>query len=314
MKFLAFFFFFVLFNCSCSSNDFEEQDLKESIPVHSFKQLVYCDTLPPLAKKITKWMNYGDSHFSRQGADVYNGHCFFLGVNHTVLEVLDIEKKEIISNVALDALNSSFHCNNVDFSSFFYSVDDEYPLLYSSHQGRAARCILVERIRKEAGSYSLSLIQTIFLPIGEEKPLQYTPDAIVDKDNGFLYVYTGNTRPITDMFIYKFRLPQIQEGEVVELSMTDLLDCWTITGNPAYYKQGGTIKDDVLYLVEGVPGWNSDNILRIIDFKKNVYKLVNLTDLFNSTWEPEDVFFYENKLFVTSAGSGIFCIETDSLL
>ena len=148
----------------------------------------------------------------------------------------------------------------------------------------------------------LETVQRIDLPFEDEVPLQYTPDAVIDKKNGFIYVYTGNTIPITDFYIYQFRLPSIEDGEVVKLKEEDIISKWVVKDNPAYYKQGGIMRDGVLITLEGM----SDNKMRIIDLENHRYKLIDLKKDYGANWEPEDIFEIDDQLFMVSSGQGIY--------
>ena len=46
---------------------------------------------------------------------------------------------------------------------------------------------------------------------------------------------------IGDFYIYQFRLPSIEDGEVVKLKEEDIISKWVVKDNPAYYKQGGLV-------------------------------------------------------------------------
>ncbi len=272
------------------------------------KTLVNKDSVGIEILGITNWMHNIPGTKYKQGTDCYKNFVCQFCAEHSSLYIFDIEKKELVTTVTLPALGSAYHCNNVDFSSTFYDETDPFPLLYSSHQGRDARCVLVDRIYYDGDDYKVETIQRIDIPFEIDLPLGYSPDVILDKDNNYLYVYAGNTRTITDFYIYKFRLPHWKK-ENVKLKGRDLLSSWVIKGNPSYYKQGGMVSNNVLYVVEGVPGLYTDNKLRVIDLDAGSYKVFNLTEMFDAKWEPEDVFMFDNKLFVASSQSGIFLLH-----
>ncbi len=252
-------------------------------------------------KQVTYWMRQPRATRGKQGGDVYNGFfCQFEG-GHSVLDIIDIKNKQNIATIELD-YNDNYHCNNADFSNTFYDINDEFPLLYSSQQDRYARCIIVDRLVKRNDNYTLETIQRIDLPFEQEEPLQHYPDAVIDNMNGFLYVYAGRS---SDFYIYKFRLPKIEEGEVVKLTEEDVLARWVFGDNPARYRQGGKIIGNFLIILEG----KSDNKMRIIDLDNHRYKLINLTSDFGAKWEPEDIFEIDGEIFVASGGTGIYKIE-----
>lgn len=254
-------------------------------------------------EKVVYWTKQIRGKRGKQGGDAYNGIFCQFESGHNILDIIDITNKQPINTIE-SQYNENYHCNNADFSNIFYNINDEYPLLYSSQQGRFARCIIADRITQQNGNYMLETVQRIELPSDKEKPLQYSPDAVIDKDNGFIYVYTGMTTPITDFYIYKIRLPKIEEGDVVQLKDKDILSKWVIQNDPAYYKQGGRIIGRYLVTLEG----KSDNKMRIIDLENHRYKLIDLMSDFGAKWEPEDIFEIGGELFIASGATGIYKI------
>lgn len=264
-------------------------------------------------KSVSWWMSHINGEKSNQGADCFGNLLCQYRADHSSLDIMDMRQRRHVASISLLSLGSAYHCNNADFSNFFYDEADDFPLLYSSHQGEDARCILVDRIFKVGGEYKLETIQTIEIPYEIDESLQYTPDAIIDKENQYVYVYTGNTIPLTSFYIYKFRLPSFTKGKV-SLTEKDIEAIWVITDNPPKYKQGGMIKNQNLYLMEGVPGWDSDNILRVIDLQKGSYTMINLTKRFNAIWEPEDIFWYNGNFYIASNRSGIYQVQFKKLI
>ncbi len=279
-------------------------ETKDSVHIkNNFIVLKESDSIDFNIEKIVRWMGQPSGKRSKQGGDAHNGILFQFQSGHAYVDIIDVENKTTIATVET-ASYDDYHCNNADFGNVFCDEKDDFPLLYSSQQGRNARCIVIDRITKQGTNFNLETVQRIDLPYEHEGPLQYTPDAVIDKENGFIYVYTGNTIPITDFYIYKFRLPKIEEGLVIQLRETDIISKWMISNNPAYYKQGGGMIGSFLITLEG----KSDNKMRVIDLENNRYKLINLTSTFGAKWEPEDIFEVDGELFMASGGTGIYQI------
>ncbi|MBR4388615.1 MAG: hypothetical protein IKT00_05505 [Prevotella sp.] len=254
-------------------------------------------------EKVDYWMRQPRGNRGKQGGDAYNGYlCQFEG-GHSLLDIIDIKNKQLITTIQPE-YNENYPCNNADFSNTLYDSQDEFPLLYSSQYGKYARCIVVDRIFKQGENYKIETVQRIDLPCEKEKPLQYSPDAILDKKNGFIYVYAGKTSPITDFYIYQFRLPKIEDGKVIKLKENDIVSRWVILNDPAYYKQGGIFINGLLITMEG----KSDNKMRIIDLENHRYKLIDLKSDFGAKWEPEDIFEVDGEIFIASGGTGIYKI------
>ena len=77
-----------------------------------------------------------------------------------------------------------------------------------------------------------------------------------------------------------------------------------ISGNPAFYKQGGAIIGHFLITLEGM----SNNKIRVIDLENNRYKLIDMTADYGAKWEPEDIYIVDGEIFVASGGTGIYKI------
>ena len=259
------------------------------------------ETIDFNVEKVVYWTKQIRGKKGKQGGDAYNGLFCQFESGHSILDIIDITNRQPITTIEPD-YNENYHCNNADFSNTFLDINDEFPLLYSSQQSKNARCVIADRITLRNGNYILETVQRIDLPYDKEKPLQYSPDAVIDKENGFLYVYSGMTTPITDFYIYKFRLPRIEEGEVVQLKEKDIISKWIIEDNPAYYKQGGKIIGGFLITLEG----KSDNKMRIIDLENHRYKLIDIMSIFGAKWEPEDIFEVDGEIFVASGATGIY--------
>lgn len=294
-------FFIFLTTISCSSTEWEEWEEEDGMAMKDGFLILKNDNRA--GADVTNTIQLLDVCKGTQGGDAYNNYFCQYKNEHTGIYITDLKTGNIAGNITLNSLGASYHCNNADFGPYFYAAGDEFPLLYTSQQGGNARCILADRIFKKDGKYTSETVQRIELPYEDERPLQFTPDAIIDKDGGFIYVYTGNTKPITDFYIYQFRLPDIKEGDTVKLKKEDIISKWAIFGDPAFYKQGGTIWNGNLYVLEGIPRGGADNILRIINLKECKYKTVNLTKTLGAQWEPEDLFLYEGNLYAAGIGT-----------
>lgn len=291
----------ILTTISCSSTEWEEWEEKGgATEKDGFLILKNDNSAGPDVFNVVQLLDFCKG---TQGGDAYNQYLCQYKNEHTGIYITDLKNGNIAASISLNSLGSSYHCNNADFGKTFYAEGDEFPLLYTSQQGKDARCILVDRIFKKDGKYTMETVQRIELPYEDERPLQFTPDAIIDKEGGYIYVYTGNTRPITDFYIYQFRLPDIAEGDHIMLKKEDIISKWAIFGDPAFYKQGGLFWNGNLYVLEGIPRGSADNILRIINLKECKYKTVNLTNLFGAQWEPEDLFVYEGNLYAAGIGT-----------
>ena len=280
----------------------DKNDKKDTIIIaNDFIVLKEDSSLDFHIEKVEYWMKQPRGIRGKQGGDAYNGlFCQFEG-GHSILDILDINNKQHITTLELE-YNSDYHCNNADFSNTFYDLQDEFPLLYSSQQDRYARCIIVDRIVKRDGNYDLETVQKIYLPYDKEEPLQHYPDAVLDNENRFIYVYAGRS---VEFCLYKFRLPKIEEGEVVQLREEDILSRWAIFDNPARYRQGSKMIGDFIITLEG----RNDIKMRIIDLENHRDKLIDLKSDLGAKWEPEDIFVIDGEIFMASGATGIYKIE-----
>lgn len=236
---------------------------------------------------------------SMQGADCYKNKLFQFcnGFHWGSCYDMSNGKRLALFKFAGGPEGASYHCNNADFSNYFYSEEDELPLIYVSQSG--PKHVSVCRLIRTQKSYDLEIVQTIVL-----KDL-YSPDAVIDKENGYIYgyVYYNDKR----LRLYKYKIPDYTISEEVVLTNDELLEILDL--GHVTYRQGATIKDGLLYMVEGVPSWGTDIYLRIVNIKNGSYSRISLTKACGFYQEAEDIFFYNGELYcATNYGNGVYKI------
>lgn len=232
-----------------------------------------------------------------QGADCYDGIMFQFCDHFSYAAGYDMNTLNRIALFKTPSV-SSYHCNNADFSNTFYDENDRFPLLYISQFRDNDRCIIVCRIIQEKNNYSLKVVQTIQLPY-DHSVIGYYTDAVLDNENGYMYVYSYDSTKYNSISIHKFKMPEFIENESVVLTNDDIIESF---GN-GYCKhpQGAIIKDGLLYMVEGVPNWGTEVYLRVTNLENKSHIRVSFSNLQTEwVWEPEDVFFYNDDLYCVS--------------
>ena len=281
--------------CSCQTEDvFEEIQITQGNIQESDK----------IGLKIEKYMDQNSLGVSVQGADCYNNYLFqFQHANASVF-VYDLKEQEFICNIKLNA-KAQNHCNNVSFSRLFYSEEDEFPLLYvSGSQNGKYNNLQVYRIKKDNSYFFFEQIQEIIFPEANSENNLYWTDVMIDPNNQYLFVSSATNDGNGKITIFEIPNPY---KEQVTLLNEDIKRSF-IVGKFTHH-QGANIKDNLLYIFDGVPAWGDINYLRIIDLEKekDICK-INITKK-GFTYEAEGAFFYNEVLFCATNNSGIYKIN-----
>ena len=257
-----------------------------------------------LALKIGKLMSQDWGSSNLQGADCY-GDYFFQFENHNKrVFISDLKTKEFLGTVEL-AANSKNHCNNVSFSHVFYETNDEFPLLYvSGSQSGTYNNVQVYRVQRADNTFTFTNIQEITLPKCSSENNLYWTGAVMDNENGGMYVYANSG----GAQIAKFDIPDILQENVI-LTDEDILEQFSL---PSFtHQQGAVIRNGLLYVMDGVPQWGDTNYMRIIDLvNKTDYDKINISAIGFGNIEFESLSFYED-CFITASNSnrGVFSIH-----
>lgn len=233
---------------------------------------------------------------SMQGADCYNNLIFQFCDKFKHAYCYDITNG---NRVALFHFSGApegydYHCNNADFSNFFYYVDDEFPLIYVSHPNSGH--VTVCRITRKQKSFTLDVVQTIIFNHLTD------PDITIDKDNDYLYAsyYKGGT-----VHLNKYKMPDYHLSGEVFITPDEILE--TLDTGYTVNRQGSVIKGGYYYLMEGIPNRGTDVFIKIVNLNNGSYTRINLTKTCGFNYEPEDVFFYKNELYcTTNLGKGVY--------
>ena len=254
--------------------------------------------------KIENYMPQNWGAYNLQGGDCY-GDYFFQFENHNKrVFISDLKTKEFLGTVEL-AANSKNHCNNVSFSHVFYETNDEFPLLYvSGSQSGTYNNVQVYRIQRSNNTFTFTKVQEITLPKCSSENNLYWTGAVMDNENGFMYVYANSG----GAQIAKFNIPDILQDNVI-LTDEDILEQFSL---PHFtHQQGAVIRNGLLYVMDGVPQCGDTNYLRIIDLvNKKDFEMINISALGYGNIEFESISFYES-CFITASNyyHGVFSIH-----
>lgn len=233
---------------------------------------------------------------SMQGADCHGKYFFQFNNSFTYASCYDMTDGNRVALFKLPGTPDGlvYHCNNADFSNFFYNDDDEFPLVYVSHpnSGHVSVC----RITHMQKSFTLDVVQTIVFTH------LTNPDITIDNENGYMYAssYKNGT-----VHLYKYKTPDYHISGEVYIDPNDILE--TMDTGYTVNRQGSIIKDNYYYLVEGIPDQGTDVFIKVVNLKNGSYSRINLSKTCGFNWEPEDVFFYNNELYcVTNYGKGVY--------
>ena len=227
--------------------------------------------------RIHKYMPQSSGSCSVQGAAIYGDFLFQFQDGNANVYIYNLKQKKFHSVVSMD-LDQRNHCNNVSFSNLFYDSNDLFPLLYVSGSSQGSyNHVQVYRVNFFDDQFDFDKIQEIVLPNATATNHLYWTGAVIDVDN----------------------------NDYVELTDKDELDRFTL---PSFrHQQGAVIRNDKMYVMDGVPSWGDTVMLRIIDLKnRKDYAIIDLSKMgFNV--EPEGIDFWGDCLLcATNFNKGIY--------
>lgn len=250
-------------------------------------------------QEITKYMNQSSGGVSVQGADCYGDYLFQFQDKNAAVFIYNLKDKKYVGKVSLTPNNSN-HCNNASFSRIFYHEGDEFPLIYVSGSGSGTyNHAQVYRITRNNSSFKIELVQEITFPTSNAENDLYWTDVMMHKD----YMCVSTAASEGDGKITLFKIPSTNNTQV-SLTSDDIIDSFHV--GKFTHHQGANIKNDILYIFDGVPAWGDTNYLRIIDLKnkKDLAKINIIEKGFKI--EPEGAFIYNGELYNASNNSGIY--------
>lgn len=240
---------------------------------------------------------------SAQGMAVWGDQAFLLN-NQGFCRVYDLTERKIMGQFLLGSANKNNHANCASFGVEYPEGNKDFPALYVS-ECRKPYCCFVENITKNRSV----LVQTIQFVKGKEP--QKASDWIVDRDERKLYAVSRLKELGDSIFIVRFRLPSLNEGNV-SFTEDDVENSFCVMFPNLL--QGGTIRDHCLYLPVGLHTGNesrkdAERAIVVIDLEKRaIVQTLSLEDKVVN--EPEDADFYGKRflLFCGQTG-GIYPID-----
>lgn len=239
---------------------------------------------------------------SAQGMAIYKNSAILLN-NTGLCRVYDLKNKLLLSTLKLGSYHTNNHASVATFGVEKYGIK-KMPVIYISEWNKPYRCFV-----ESLNDTTSTLLQTIRV-----KP--YNNDSVVGNwivDRGKRRIYTVTNGPVINKKnkdrirkIIAYRLPQLEEGEFVNLTSEDVVDSFYVTFPNVL--QGGTIKGKYLYLPTGLDKSqskreDSERTIYIVNLK--THQIVRKIDLTNITDnEPEDCDFYKGKLLLYCGQSG----------
>ena len=261
------------------------------------------DTINYSGLDISYYMRQESGYSNIQGADCYGDYLFQFVHSNSKVYIYNLDEKTL-TDVAVLPSNTKNHCNNVSFSNVYYNENDTFPLLYvSGSPSETYNHVQVYRVVTNEDKITLQKVQEITLPPSSSKNQLYWTGAVMDNENNFMYVYAnGQKAQIT-----KFSIPDINQMEV-QLTDNDILEQFSVSGFT--HQQGACIKDNLLYVMDGVPQWGDTNYLRIIDLKtKKDIKKINISDYGYRSIEFESISRYKDFFILGTYNRGLYSLK-----
>lgn len=249
---------------------------------------------------------------SPQGAAIFGKYLFQFHDHNPAIAVYDLETKTLAGEISMMTCKTH-HCNNVEFSNYYYKAGDEFPLVYVSMENIAEHCAIAYRITRDAsGAFSAQQIQKIVFPEPVQMAAYYT-NIYIDNDEGCFYVsgYTKNSWNKAEdgnaLQMLKFRMPGLKKKSVI-LSTSDIIERRTYDFRVA--TQGGTIRNGKLFQVFGVPGYGPCSIC-CYDMATGAKCWEEDLAVAGIVYEPESLDIYDGKVFVVDVNGTVYASDYD---
>ena len=247
----------------------------------------------------------GASGTTYQGAANFGKYLFQFHNTNDYVNVVNLDDKFQIQNIAMAEHSDSYHCNNVSCGYEYAEAGDNFPLLYVS-QSTPSTC-LVYRVTGVPGSFALTLLQTITLPTPSSQT-GYYQECLIDKENKRLIIcsLTKNTwyDDFSNSVIYSvYNMPKLDDGDVT-INDSDLISRCIVNNMPT--TQGGFCNGGKV--IQGF-GVNGSSIIAVIDYLSgNVESIIPLNEC-GFSGEIESCYTYNGKIYFTSYDANIYQIN-----
>lgn len=251
------------------------------------------------------------NNVASQGGAAYGKYYFQFTDRHASMNVYDLETNTLHSTVSMTS-TSTDHCTNASFSSIFYTVSDDFPLIYTSGSSIGTyNHIQVWRIQLSDDIFTIEKIQEIVLPTGTEDNIWHWGQAFLDNELNYLYYLTYDSSAKNANYI-KFRIPSIfdESNNIisnVELTENNIIDSFITEKNQ--YPQGCVCKNGILYLFEGIPASGVNTKITIVNvWGKCLVNSIDICKTLGITYEFEGCGIYNDTLIANTNGNGIYAI------
>ena len=248
------------------------------------------------------YREYMSSVTTHQSSACYGDYMFIFTNKMASVKMYNLRTKTALATLNLTAKDDYHHCNQAFFGTEKYDADDVFPLVYISvfNNGTTTPSSMeVYRIVPTMGdsdysSFTITLVQTVSLPIMNSDNKLGNANFVLDADSGYLYTYSrDNTATYRVCRITKWPMPELSDGDVT-FTDDDRLDYWD-TDTEAVNMQGATIRNHQLFIFRGGSGvgYTEAHIFDLVRRDRTA-----LLDLLTNgfTMEPEGVFFWGNTL------------------
>lgn len=282
-------------------------------------------------EKISFWNTfnyriYSTNSASGQSAAIYGDYLFIVKEKLTNVYCYNMRTKTLLYSLATGLeKDSTWHCTNTQFGIDRYSNDDMFPLLYTTvRNNNDGRCsfvgfrVIPTLSDGEIASFTITEIQTIYLPVMTDENCLGNTNIVIDYENGSLWGYGRNNNSSAANYLKarftRFPMPALfnSNDELVSdvtYNDADIIDAFSADWS-LLNVQGGFIKNGKLVIAQGYQSVGYIN-LRVVDlyFKKEMVSHVDL--LANGfTQEPEGVFYWNDNIYTNTLNSNIWEIIT----
>ncbi len=256
---------------------------------------------PNVEFKAESYMSLNPESGSVQGAACYDDYFVQGYAPSKYFTIYNLKEKNRIGTVNIPAsqINSTIHCNTLNFGNQKYDDSDFYPILYvsSGYRINGNTKIYAYRIKcddpDDIQSYSVVLVQTIILD-----GFGTWTEGILDNENNYLWIKYEPEGTNGPYGYAKYEIPDVHQGDVT-IDQGSYLDNFSLNLQPSgSSNQCHLYYHDLIILVSGVPARSQSLAFIVINtISHNEEMLVNLRKA-GLNDEPEGLIRYDGHFMI----------------
>lgn len=248
-----------------------------------------------------KYMSLSPTIGSSQGGACYDKYFIQCYAGNSAIEIYDLENKTYLCKIDNPFPGKRTHANTVSFGGQRFSPDDFFPLLYinTGYTSTVSKIkysyVYVYRLIKASDSSGSETFNLEYLNTISFKGFNTWTEGILDNDHQRLWV---KYEPSGNYNYALFEMPKFEDGNVT-VNYEDAINDFSLGAQPfTSSNQGHLYHNDNIILVSGTSPKTQKLAFMVINtLTRTRDNTIDLSEI-GLNGEPENVFFYKDKLMI----------------